>query len=194
MTSPVETTAAMTATDDRHDSAPTAGARAADPRSLQGSASNAEGVSDVAVGKAARSRNLERREWSPNTVTTLYAGLVTTVLGALIGLMMWQFSELGARIDANGARIEYLGAELRSEFRAEIGSVRSDINDLEMGLRAEFRDEIASVRSDMDDLETRLRAEIQTGFAAINAVLLDHTDRLARLETAAGLPRVTAEP
>ncbi|WP_420445881.1 hypothetical protein [Candidatus Poriferisodalis sp.] len=33
-----------------------------------------------------------------------------------------------------------------------------------------------------------LRAEMQAGFREINATLLDHTDRLASLEAAAGLP------
>ena len=39
-----------------------------------------------------------------------------------------------------------------------------------------------------------LRTEMQAGFREINATLLDHTDRLARLETAAGLPRIVVTP
>ena len=100
---------------------------------------------------------------SQNAVIGLFGGLVTALLGALIGLMMWQFNSLGDRIDAQSARIDALGTELRAEMR-----------ELESGLRAEI-----------DELETEMRA----GFAEINAVLLDHTDRLARLETAAGLAR-----
>ena len=50
-------------------------------------------------------------------------------------------------------------------------------------LGAELRAEMAS-----------LRAETQAGFREVNAILLDHTDRLARLEAAAGLPPPTTQP
>lgn len=63
---------------------------------------------------------------------------------------------------------------MRSEMRAEFGMLREEIDDVEVRLRVEIGD---------------LRAEMQAGFAQVNLVLLDHTDRLARLETAAGLPR-----
>ncbi len=52
------------------------------------------------------------------------------------------------------------------------------IENLGTELRTEIRAEIGG-----------LRAEMQAGFAEIHAILRDHTDRLARLETAAGLPR-----
>ena len=137
MTSPVETTAAMTPPAEHRDPA---------------SGSSVSGVSALAEQAPGR------RELSQNAVIGLFGGLVTVLLGALIGLMMWQFDSLGERIDAQGERIDALGTELRAE---------------------------------MDDLESRLRAEMRAGFAEINAVLLDHTDRLARLETAAGLPRAS---
>ncbi|WP_420445888.1 hypothetical protein [Candidatus Poriferisodalis sp.] len=63
------------------------------------------------------------------------------------------------QFNALGNSIDHLGTELRSE----IGGVRTEIGSL--------------------------RAEMQAGFREINATLLDHTDRLARLEAAAGLPR-----
>lgn len=113
-----------------------------------------------------------RQGVSPNVVMGVFGGLLTTLLGALIGLMMWQFSSLGSRIDAQGARID----SLRSELRAEIGGLRTE-------LRTELHSEIGG-----------LRAEMQAGFREINAILLDHTDRLARLEAAAGLPRSADAP
>ena len=97
----------------------------------------------------------------------LFGGLVTTLLGALIGLMMWQFSALGDRTDAQGDRLDDRLDSLGTELRVEMAH-----------LETELRSEIAD-----------LRAEMQAGFAEITVVLLDHTDRLARLETAAGLPR-----
>jgi len=150
MTSPVETTAAMTPSAEQRDPAPSPAAAVAaalaDPASVP-VASVPAGAADIG-GPAAG-----RRELSLSFVIALFGGLLTTLLGALIGLMMWQFDSLGARIDGLDARIDSLGTELRAE---------------------------------MDELETEMRL----GFAEINTVLLDHTDRLARLETAAGLPRI----
>ncbi len=100
--------------------------------------------------------------------------LAVTLIIAMLGIIMWQIDSLGDqvnrngdRIEANSTRIENLGTQLRAELRAEIG-----------GLRTELQTEIAN-----------LRTEMQAGFAAINVTLLDHTDRLARLETVVGLPR-----
>ena len=153
MTSPVETTAAMTPQAEQHDPAD-----GADGSAASGTTARAEPAPEAVadVPSDAGEQATRRRELSQNVVISLFGGLVTALLGALIGLMMWQFDSLGGRIDS-------LGTELRAEM-----------DDLEAGLRAEI-----------NELETEMRA----GFAEINAVLLDHTDRLARLETAAGLPR-----
>ena len=62
-------------------------------------------------------------------------------------------------------------AALRTEMRDEIAAVRSDLGGEIASLRTEMREEIAAVGTDLDDF----RAEVGT-------VLLDHTDRLARLE------------
>lgn len=56
-------------------------------------------------------------------------------------------------------------------------------------LDAKLDTQIDRLDAKIDDVETSLRAEMRAGFAQINEVLLDHTDRLARLEAAAGLPR-----
>ncbi|MDE0318476.1 MAG: hypothetical protein OXI97_01190 [Acidimicrobiaceae bacterium] len=168
MTSPVETTAAMTPPAEQHDPA--------GPVAASGTAALAESAPEavVSVSGDAGKRAAGRRELSQNAVIALFGGLVTTLLGALIGLMMWQFNELGDRIDGQGARIDSLDARIDS-----LGTdLRAEMDELEAGLRA-----------DMDKLEAGLRAEMRAGFAEINTVLLDHTDRLARLETAAGLPR-----
>ena len=162
MTYPVTPTAAMTTPADQPDP------------STAGIISYAD--ADV-TAQAAIHQGSARREISLNTVAILFGGIVTALFGGIVGLMMWQFSELGDRIDANGARIDNLGTELRAEITA---------------VETNLRSEIAAV-------ETSLRAEMQAGFAEINAVLLDHnavlldhTDRLARIETALGLPRPVA--
>ena len=172
---------------------------------------DADEVRAVSTPEADIGATPRRWQLSLNSVLgTLAVALVTTMFGVL----MWQVDSLGARIDEQGdriegqgaridslsARIDSLGTELRAELRAEIGSVRADMADLgtglradmadlEAGLRADMADLEAGLRADMADLEAGLRAEMQAGFREINLILLDHTDRLARLEAAAGLPR-----
>ncbi|MXV86791.1 MAG: hypothetical protein F4117_08225 [Acidimicrobiales bacterium] len=141
MTSPVETTAAMTAPAEQHDPASAADS----PVSGAGGTAGSVSAAPVSASGAGGEQMTERQELSLKFVVTLFGGLLTALLAALVGLMMWQFNSLGARIDANGARSDRLGTELR--------------------------------------------AEMQAGFREINLILLDHTDRLARLEAAAGLPR-----
>ncbi len=133
-------------------------------------------------------------------VNAVAAALVT----AMFSMLMWQISSLGDRIDANGARIDANGARiddlatelraeiggLRTETQTEIGSLRSEIG----ALRTEMQTEIGAMRTEMRSEIGALRAEMQAGFREINATLLDHTDRLARLETAAGLPRIVVTP
>ena len=109
---------------------------------------------------------------SPNSIL---GALAVALVTAMFSVLMWQINSLGnridgqsARIDAQGERIETLASELRAEMDA-----------LETGLRAEMGS---------------LRAEMHAGFREVNATLLDHTDRLARLEAAAGLPRHIETP
>ena len=108
--------------------------------------------------------------------------VATALVTAMFSMLMWQISSLGDRIDIQSARIDANGARIdasATELRAEIG-----------GLRTDMQTEIGSLRAEIGGL----RAEMQAGFREINATLLDHTDRLARLETAAGLPRIVVTP
>ncbi|MXV86792.1 MAG: hypothetical protein F4117_08230 [Acidimicrobiales bacterium] len=139
---------------------------------------DADEVRAVSTPEADIGATPRRWQLSLNSVLgTLAVALVTTMFGVL----MWQVDSLGARIDEQGDRIEGQGAR--------IDSLSARIDSLGTELRAELHAEIGSVRADMADLEAGLRAEMQAGFREINLILLDHTDRLARLEAAAGLPR-----
>ena len=142
-------------------------AESEDPPASHADPSAANGPGDIVAAGAApqtgRDDPVARKPLSPNTVVSLAAGLVVAPLGVLGTLLALQLGALGDRIDALGNRIDIQGTELR----AEIGSVRDE-------LRAEIGG---------------LRAEMQAGFREINTTLLDHTDRLARLEAAVGLTR-----
>ena len=118
-----------------------------------------DGAVERAIAAHLRSR---RAAWQTAVVGVLAAGLI-----ALAGVA---YSTL--RSDMTAMRAEIGG--LRAEVKSEISGVRAEIADVEVRLRGEI---------------DGLRAEMQAGFAQVLAVLLDHTDRLARLETAAGLPR-----
>ena len=69
----------------------------------------------------------------------------------------------------------------------QFNSLSDRIGNLGTELRAEMAQQGSDLRGEIGDLRT----EMQAGFAEITAVLLDHTGRLARLETATGLPRPT---
>ena len=122
------------------------------------------GAVERAIAAHLRSR---RAGWQTAVVGVLAAGLI-----ALAGVA---YSTL--RSDMTAMRAEISG--LRTEMQSEIG-----------GLRSEMRAEIADLRTEMRAEIAALRAEMQAEFAQVHAVLLDHTDRLARLETAVGLPRL----
>ena len=103
---------------------------------------------------------------------SLLVPVLTTVVGALVGGVL-----LLAVVGFNVLRDEIGG--LRSEMRAEIGGLRDE-------LRSEMRAEIGGLRDEM----TRR-------FEAVDSALLDHTDRLARIETHLGIgaaPDAPAQP
>ncbi len=81
-----------------------------------------------------------------------------TIIAALIASMT-----LAAVMAFNTLRSDILSVrtELREEINGEIGS-----------LRTEMRDEIGSLRTELHDFRTE-----------VGAVLLDHAERLARIET-----------
>ena len=150
MSAPPEMTAAMIPPAEPNDPSHPAGDSPASGQSTRGASASA-GTLDVGVEQTTR-----RRESPSNAVITLFGGLVTTLLGALIGLMMWQFNSLGARIDANSDRIHSLGVDLRAEIAATEGRLRAEIAATEGRLRAE----IAANSERIDSLENSLRAEI----------------------------------
>ena len=100
---------------------------------------------------------------------SLLVPVLTTVVGALVGGVL-----LLAVVGFNVLRDEIGG--LRSEMRAEIGGLRDE-------LRSEMRAEIGGLRDEM----TRR-------FEAVDSALLDHTDRLARIETHLGIGAAPAAP
>ena len=84
--------------------------------------------------------------------------VITTLVGGLLtGLLLWQLNALGDNIDG-----------LRTDMQTEIRGLRSDMQTEIRGVRSE----IGALRSDMQD-----------GFRDIYEILLDHTDRLAHLES-----------
>lgn len=105
---------------------------------------------------------------SPNSIL---GALAVALVTAMFSVLMWQINSLGDRIDSQSDRID------AQSDRIDAQSLRIDA----LSLRIEA-------------LASELRAEMHAGFREINAILLDHTDRLARLETAVGLPRHVDTP
>ena len=135
---------------------------------------SAEAVPEAMLGTRALheavlagAQSCEPRSVSPNAVIALLGTLLVASLGAMTGLMTWQMSSLGDSIDKLDAKIDTIHDKLDSK----IDTIHDKLD------------------SKFDTNTGELRAEMQAGFRAVNAALLDHTDRLARLETAVGLLR-----
>ena len=167
--SATETTAAMTSPAEPDGSIP--------PDT--GAQSVAASAAPATVPEPLHDREAERRTVSPNVVISVLGGFIAALLTALSALMVVQFNSLGNRID-----------NLGTELRAEIGSLRNETQ----GQFGSLRAEIGSLRNETQGQFGSLRAEMRAGFREINAILHDHTDRLARLEAAAGLPPPTTQP
>ena len=100
-------------------------------------------------------------------------GIFATLLAAMTAVLSMQIDSLADSMDARFAAIDTRFAAIDARFVS-----------LEDRMDARF----AAVDARFANLEAEMRA----GFRDIRTVLLDHTDRLARLETAAGLPRAVS--
>ena len=165
MSTSTETTAEMTAPGDTTP-AVTAESAAPEPQASVPPAGAAQ-VEPFA------SERTQRRTLSPNAVIGVMGGLIAALLGGMFALLVWQFGALNDSIDRLGSRIDNQGAELRAEM-----------DTLRIELRSEIRAESGTLRAELQSEIGMLRAEMQAGFRSINETLLDHTDRLARLEAA----------
>ncbi len=87
-----------------------------------------------------------------------------TIVAALIASMT-----LAAVTAFNTLRSDIIS--IRTEMRDEFASVRDEIGSVETGLRAEMQAEIGSLRTELHDFRTE-----------VGAVMLDHAERLARIE------------
>lgn len=184
MSTTTETTAAMTAPGDTT-AAVTAESAAPEPQRSMPPAGATQ-------REPLAAERIERASVSPNVVISVLGGLIAALLGGMFALLVWQFGALRAdietlseRIDAQGAelgaRIDNQGVDLGARIDAQGAELRAEMDTLRTDLRSEIRAEISA-----------LRDEMQAGFRSINETLLDHTDRLARLEAAVLNP--DAEP
>ena len=119
---------------------------------------------------------MERDAASPQADRSGEAALAAPVLDAINGAVE---RAIAAHLRPRRARwqttvVGVLAAGLIALAGVAYSTLRSDMT----AMRTEVRSEIGG-----------LRAEMQAGFREVNATLLDHTDRLARLEAAAGLER-----
>ena len=141
----------------------------------------------------------QRARWQTAVIGILATGLIalagvaySTVRSDMTAMRTEISTEIGdlrteISTEIGGLRSE-TSAEisgLRAETSAEIGGLRSEISAKIGGLRSEISAEIGGLRAEIGDLRVEMREE----FARVHMVLLDHTDRLARLEATVGVPR-----
>ncbi|MDE0497242.1 MAG: hypothetical protein OXH86_07805 [Acidimicrobiaceae bacterium] len=113
------------------------------------------------------------------------AGLVAVIVGltgGVLGLAGLGFVTLRDDIRAIDAKIDTQVGLLRNELGAEIAQVRAEMNQ-----------GFAQVDARFAQVDARF-AQVDARFAEMNAVLLDHGERLARIETGHGerLARIEA--
>ncbi len=136
-------------------------APAGSPTTTAAGSTDAPTPADAAGDVAAAGRRRQPR--------TLTIPLPTAVVGALVagmfGLLFFSLNSLSADIDA-------LRTEMNQRF-------------------ADTNGQIDTLRTDMTGQIDTLRAETSQRFAEVHTILLDHTDRLARIETVLEIePRV----
>ena len=98
-----------------------------------------------------------------------------TIIAALIASMT-----LAAVTAFNTPRSDILS--VRTELRDEIRSAETGLRDEIAAVRTELRDEIAAVRTGLRAEIGSLRTELHDFRTEVSAVLLDHAERLARIE------------
>ena len=140
---------------------------------------------------------------------SMQSAVLATIIAALI-VGVFSFAVVGFNVMRSD--IDSVRTDLRSDIDSVRTDLRSDIAAVRTDLRSEISSEIAAVRRDMDAGFTRIDerfAQIDERFAQIDerftrvderftgieTVLLDHTDRLARIETVHGAhTHTTAQP
>ncbi len=152
----------------------------------------------------------ERRSLLVPVLSTACAALIAGVLGmAVVGFNALRDdmrTEIGVLRDDMRAEI----GELRDEMRIENGVLRDDMR-IEIGvLRDDMRIEIGVLRDDMNarfaQMDERFAqmdgrfaqmdgrfAQVDERFGEVNAIMLDHTERLARIETTLGVESPPAQ-
>ena len=140
---------------------------------------------ESAVLPAARAA--ERRSLLVPVLSTACAALIAGVLGlAVVGFntLRDDIRSLDAKIDTQIGSVRGEIGMLRNDMHAEIGMLRDDMHA-----------EIGMLRDDMHAEIGMLRDDMNARFGEVNAVLLDHTERLARIETTLGVePRPVQQP
>ena len=132
---------------------------------------------ESAVLSAARAA--ERRSLLVPVLSTACAALIAGVLGlAVVG-----FNTLRDDIRSLDAKIDAQIGSLDAKIDTQIGSVRGEIG----MLRDDMHAEIGMLDARIDAQIGMLRDDMNARFGEVNAVLLDHTERLARIETTLGV-------
>ena len=119
-------------------------------------------------GSRARHR---RVFFGPTAAVTIIAALIASMtLAAVTAFNTLRSDIISVRTELRD-EIRSVETGLRDEIAAVRTELRDEIGSVETGLRAEMRAEIGSLRTELHDFRTE-----------VGAVLLDHAERLARIE------------
>ncbi len=138
-------------------------------------------------------RAAERRSLLVPVLSTACAALIAGVLTmAVVGFntlrddIRTEIGSVRGEIGSVRGEIGSVRGEigmLRNDMHTEIGMLRDDMH-TEIGmLDAKIDTQIGMLRDDMRTEIGMLRYDMNARFGEVNAILLDHTERLARIET-----------
>jgi len=126
------------------------------------------------------------KQTRPRTIP-LPTAFTAAIIAGLFGMLYLGFDSLNGAI-----------ADLRDDMDTQIGRLDAKIDTKIDELRTDMDTHIGTLRSDMNTQIGRLDAKIDTKIdelrSEFSAILLDHTDRLARIETHLEIIRQPEDP
>ena len=144
---------------------------------------------------------------STTLLATVLGAVITALVGGMFLFIVSALDRVSEEVSSLRSEMSEQISSLRSGMSEEVSSLRSGMSEEVSSLRGEISGETSSIRGEISDLRgeiSSLRSEMNARFVEtdrkfdqvnqrfdqvnrrfdqVNGVLMDHTDRLARIET-----------
>ena len=108
-------------------------------------------------------------------VISVPAAVTAAMVAGMFGLLFLSLNGLRGDIDSLRGNISSLQENMNNRFDAVNNRIDAQVDRLDS--------RIDSTNERLDNQFDSLRSTMEEGFSEVHAILLDHTDRLARIET-----------